>query len=62
MTCKAIIPKRAVIVFLAMIKVIAIQLAKLIAKSLKLGQRYLISIVCMLLFACKIFSENNYSN
>jgi len=33
----------------------------LIAKSLKLGYRYL-SIICMLLFACRIFSANNHSN
>jgi len=38
MSCKAIVPKTAVIVFLAVIKVIAMKLAKfLIAKSLKLG-------------------------
>jgi len=33
----------------------------LIAKSLKLGHRYLISIICMLLLGCRIFSANNYS-
>jgi len=45
MSCKAIVPKTAVIVFLAMIKVIVIKLVKfLIAKSLKLGHRYLISV------------------
>jgi len=57
---KAIVLKTAVFIFLAMIKVIAIKLAKfLIAKSLKLGYMYLISIICMLLFACRIFSANN---
>jgi len=51
MSCKAIVPKTAVIVFVAMIKVIAMKLVKfLIAKSLKLGYRYLISTICMLLF------------
>jgi len=46
-----------------MIKVIAMKLVKiLIAKSLKLDHRYLITIICMLLFACRIFSANNYSN
>jgi len=41
MSCKAILPKTAVIVFLAVIKVIAIKLAKfLIAKLLKLGDRH----------------------
>jgi len=46
--------------FLAMIKVIAIKLVKFfIAKSLKLNHRYLISIMCMLLFACRIFSAIN---
>jgi len=30
-------------------------------KSLKLGRRYLIFTICMLLFACRIFSANNYS-
>jgi len=55
-----LLPKTAVIVFLAMIKVIAMKLAKfLITKSLKLGHRYLISIICMLLFAYRIFSANN---
>jgi len=50
MSCKAIVPKTAVVVFVAMIKVIAIKPAKfLIAKSLKLGRSYLISIICMLL-------------
>jgi len=40
-----------------MIKVIAIKLVKFfIAKSLKLDYRYLISIICMLLFTCRIFS------
>jgi len=54
MSCRVIVPKTAVIVFLAMIKLIAIKLVKvLIAKSLKLGHRYLISIICMLLFACR---------
>jgi len=47
------VPKTAVIVFLTMIKVIATKLEKcLIAKSLKLGHRHLISIICMLLLAC----------
>jgi len=47
MSCKAIVSKTAVIDFLAMIKVIAIKLAKFsIAKSLKLGQRYFISTIC----------------
>jgi len=56
MSCKAIVPKTVVIVILAM------KLGKfLIAKSLKLGNRYLISIICMLLIACRIFSANNYS-
>jgi len=51
------------IVFVAMIKVIAMKLVKfLIAKSLKLDPRYLISIICMLLFGCRIFSVNIYSN
>jgi len=46
-----------------MIKVIAMKLVKiLIAKSLKLDHRYLISIICMLLFAWRIISANNYSN
>jgi len=63
MCYKAIVPKTAVIVFIAMIKVIAIKFVKfLIAKSLKLGHRCLISIICMLLFVCRIFSANNYSN
>jgi len=54
MSCKAIAPKTAVIVFVAMA---AIKLVKfLIAKSLKLNHRYLISIICVLLFACRIFS------
>jgi len=49
------VPKTAAIVFLAMIKIIAIKLAKfLIAKSLKQGPMYLISIICMLLIACRI--------
>jgi len=57
------VPKTAVIVFAAMIKVIAMKLVKfLFAKSLKLGHRYLISIIFMLLFECRIFSANNYSN
>jgi len=49
------------IVFLAMIKVIAIKLAKLlIAKLLKLGHAgILFRIICMLLFACRFFSANN---
>jgi len=60
MSCKAIMPKTAVIGFLAMIKVIAIKLAKyLIAQSLKLGHRYLISIICTLFLGCRIFSPNN---
>jgi len=51
------------IVFLAMIKVIALKLVKLLfAESLKLGHRYLISIICKLLFACRFFSANNYTN
>jgi len=51
MSCKAIVPKTAVIVFVARIKVIAMKLVKfLIAKSLKLGHRYLISL--FLLSAC----------
>jgi len=63
MSCKVIVPKTAVIVFVAMIKVIAMKLLKfLIAKSFKLGDRYLISTICMLLFACRIFSANNNSN
>jgi len=63
MSCKVIVPKTAVIVFVAMIKVNAMKLVKfLIAKSLKLDYRYLISTICMLLFACRIFSVNNYSN
>jgi len=63
MSCKDIVPKTAVIVFVAMIKVIAMKLVKfLIAMSLKLDHRYFISIICMLLFACRIFSANNYSN
>jgi len=47
-----------------MIKVIAIKLAKfLISKLLKLNHIYLISIICMLLFACKrIFSVHDYRN
>jgi len=67
MSCKAIVPKTTVIVFviavkLAMIKVIAMKLAKLlITKSLKLGHRYLISIICMLVLACRIFSANKYT-
>jgi len=63
MSCKAIVPKTAVIVFVAMIKVTAMELVKfLIAKSLKLDYRYLFSIICMLVFACRIFSAHNYSN
>jgi len=34
----------------------------LIAKSLKLDYRYLISIICMLLFTSSTFLANNYSN
>jgi len=34
----------------------------LIANSLKLDCRYLISIICMHLFTFRIFSANNYSN
>jgi len=34
----------------------------LIAKLLKLGYRYLICIIYMLLLVCKIFLANNYSN
>jgi len=61
MSCKVIVLKTAVIVFLAIIKVIAMKLAKfLIAKSFKLGHRCLISIICMLLFACRIFLANNF--
>jgi len=42
MSCKAIVAKKTVIVFVAMIKVIAMKLVKfLIAKSLKLDYRYL---------------------
>jgi len=42
MNCKVIVPKMAVIVFLAMTKVIAMKLVKLlIPKPLKLGHRYL---------------------
>jgi len=54
----------AVIFFITMIKVIVMKLAKfLIAKSLKLGHSYFISIICMLLLACsRIFSANNHSN
>jgi len=53
MSCKVIVPKTAVIVFVAMIKIIAMKLVKfLIAKSMKLDYRYLISIFCMLLFTC----------
>jgi len=49
-------PETTVIVFLAMIKVIAMQFAEFfIAKSLNLEHRYIISIICMLLLACKIF-------
>jgi len=63
MSCKAIVLKTAVIVFVAMIKVIAMKLVKfLIVKSLKLDYRYLISTICMHIFACRIFSANNYSN
>jgi len=63
MSCKAIVLKTAVIIFLVMIKVIAMKLAKfLIAKSLKLDHRYLISIIYMLLFTCRIFSANIYSS
>jgi len=58
MSCKDIVPNTAVIIFVVMIKVIAMKLAK----SLILGNRYLISIICMLLLACRIFSVNNYSN
>jgi len=48
--------KTAVIVFLAVIKVIATKFEKFwIAKSLKLEQRYFIFIIGMLLLACKIF-------
>jgi len=62
MSYKVIVQKTAVIVFLAMIKLIAMKLVKfLIAKLLKLGHRYRISIICMLLLACRIFSANNYS-
>jgi len=32
------------------------------AKSLKLDYRYLISIICMLLFIRSVFSASNYSN
>jgi len=40
MSCKAIVPKTAVIIILAMIKIIAMKLEKfLIVKSLKLGNR-----------------------
>jgi len=54
MSCKAIDSKTAVFVYLAMIKVIAIKLAKfLIAKSLKLGHCYLISIICTVLLQCR---------
>jgi len=53
MSCKDVVPKTAVIVFVAMIKVNAMKLVKLLnAKSLKLDHRYLIFIICMLLFAC----------
>jgi len=63
MSCRVIVPKTTVIVFVAMFKVTAIKLVKfLIAKSLKLDYRYHISIICMLVFACRIFSPNNYSN
>jgi len=63
MSCKAFVPKTTVIVFVAMIKVIAMKLVKfLVAKSLKLDNRYLISIICMLFFTCRIFSVNSYSN
>jgi len=50
MSCKVIVPKMAVIVFLAMIKVIAIRLVKfLITKSLKLGHSYLLLSACFFL-------------
>jgi len=56
MSCKVNVLKTAVIVFLAIIKVIAMKFAKvLIAKSLKVDHRYLISIICMLLLTSKIF-------
>jgi len=46
-----------------MIKVIAMKLVKFLnANSLKLGYRYLISIICMFLFTYRIFSANDYSN
>jgi len=36
----------------------SMKLAKfLIAKSLKLGPKYLISVICMLLLACRIFQQ-----
>jgi len=60
MSCKVIVLKTAMIDFLAMIKVIAMKLAKFwIAQSLKLGYRYLISIICMILLASRIFSASN---
>jgi len=63
MSCKAIVLKTAVIVFLGMIKVIATKLMKfLIAKSLKLGHRYLIFIIFMLFFRGKSFQQTIYSN
>jgi len=59
MSCKAIVPKTAVIVFLAMIKVIAMKLVKfLIAKSLKLDHRYLILLsACFFSRVKKFFEE-----
>jgi len=44
-----------VIVFLAMIKVIAVKF--LIAKSLKLGHRYLISVIYMLFLRVESFQQ-----
>jgi len=62
MSCKAIVPKTAEIVFVAMIKVTAMKLVKfLITKSLKLDYSHLIFIICTLLFTCRIFSANNYA-
>jgi len=59
MSCKAIVPKTAVIVFLEMIKVIAIKLAKfLIAESLKLGHRHSRHSVRTCVSANQLFCNN----
>jgi len=58
MSCKDIGPKTAVIVFLAMIKVIVMKLAKfLIAKSLKPSHRNLIQTICMLFLRVESFQQ-----